>query len=172
MKNNYKVYGNERTNLTLSDKAQKAYGQSTYTITENEDGSYAYYDGAVSRHNLISDGLTAEEMNELLEQEYEDQMAAKAKEEGIEKAQDAWEKLLSERILIENADRFAGHKSLAQNYTDYVEFCNGTGISYTYDPDTKECYASLIVDDIQEDDCYIKEDSLYKAIPGFKMPFC
>ena len=72
MANNYKVYGNERTNLPLSDKAQRAYSQSTYTVIEKEDGSYAYYDGAVSRHNLISEGLTAEEMNELMEQEYKE----------------------------------------------------------------------------------------------------
>lgn len=73
MKKNYRVYGNERTNLTLSDKALKAYGQTTYTIIENQDGTYAYYDGEVSRHNLISAGWTAEEINELLEQEYDAQ---------------------------------------------------------------------------------------------------
>ena len=107
MANNYKVYGNERTNLTLSDKAQKAYGQSTYTIIEKEDGTYAYYDGAVSRHNLISEGLTAEEMNELLEQEYEDQMKAKLEEIVSE--------LDSNTTLPEDPEAYALKKSLAQN---------------------------------------------------------
>ena len=64
---NYKIYGDEKTSLTLSDKAREGYSDSSYTIVEREDEnvSYAIYDdrNLGSRH-LVRDNMTAAEVDE------------------------------------------------------------------------------------------------------------
>jgi hypothetical protein len=58
----YKIFGNERTSLQLTDKAFKIYsGSDPFQIREHSDGTY-------STHGIIDrDGMTAQEVNELLE---------------------------------------------------------------------------------------------------------
>jgi hypothetical protein len=57
-----KIYGNDKTSLTLSDKAEAAYAEcDPLTITEHEDGSYSI-SGIEDRS-----GMTAAEVNRWLE---------------------------------------------------------------------------------------------------------
>ena len=66
---NYKIYGDEKTSLNLSDKARKGYADSSYTIVEREDDdeivSYEIYDdrNLGSRH-LVRDRMTAADVDE------------------------------------------------------------------------------------------------------------
>ena len=59
------IYGDEKTSLNLSDKARKGYADSSYTIVERENVSYAIYDdrNLGSRH-LVRDNMTAAEVDE------------------------------------------------------------------------------------------------------------
>lgn len=57
-----KIYGNEKTNLVLTEKAEKVYAETEpLTIIEHEDGLYSI-NGCIE-----ADELTAEEVNEILE---------------------------------------------------------------------------------------------------------
>ncbi len=62
----YKIYGEQKTNLVLSEKAEKAYSVTKpLTIIEHSDGYYSIR-GAADR-----DDLTAEDVNRLLEDLYD-----------------------------------------------------------------------------------------------------
>lgn len=58
-----KIYGNEKTNLVLSDKAFAMYSEcDPIRIIENDDGSYSL------RGFDCRDGMTAQDVNEFLEE--------------------------------------------------------------------------------------------------------
>ena len=58
-----KIYGNTKTNLTLTEKAAAMYAEcDPLTIAEHEDGSYSI-SGIEDR-----DGMTAEDVNAWLEE--------------------------------------------------------------------------------------------------------
>ncbi len=63
-----KIYGNEKTNLELSEKAFKIYSDTDYMqIVESYDGLYT-----INSTLLFRDKLTAQEVNNLLEEFYVD----------------------------------------------------------------------------------------------------
>ena len=68
MKKNYKVFGNEPTNLVLSEKAMNVYSNSSFKITEESDGSYSLYDGNVSPRNEVCCLQDSESINYFLEE--------------------------------------------------------------------------------------------------------
>lgn len=60
---NYRIYGWDNTNLTLTEKAHEVYSNSDpIEIKEFDDGYYSI-SGIIDR-----DGMTADEVNELLEE--------------------------------------------------------------------------------------------------------
>lgn len=66
---NYKIYGDERTSLNLSDKAYEGYADSSYTIVEREDEDenliYAIYDSPnLGRYHLVRENMTEAEVDE------------------------------------------------------------------------------------------------------------
>ena len=63
-----RIYGNEKTNLELSEKALKVYNDTDYLqIVESYDGLYT-----INSTLLFRDKLTAQEVNNLLEEFYVD----------------------------------------------------------------------------------------------------
>lgn len=66
---NYKIYGDEKTSLNLSDKAWEGYADSSYTVIEREDEDenliYAIYgDRNLGRRNLVMDNMTEADVDE------------------------------------------------------------------------------------------------------------
>ncbi len=61
-----KVYGNEKTNLKLSEKAFEVYSESDIKIIEENDGSYSM-SGCIE-----CSGMTAADVNRVLENLIED----------------------------------------------------------------------------------------------------
>lgn len=59
----YKVYGNENTNLTLTEKAAEAYNGCDYAIREYSDGAYEIWHD----NHAVRTGMTAEDINEYFE---------------------------------------------------------------------------------------------------------
>lgn len=63
-----KIYGNEKTSLELSEKAFKVYSNTDYLqIVESYDGLYT-----INSTLLFRDKLTAQEVNKILEEFYDD----------------------------------------------------------------------------------------------------
>lgn len=79
------IYGDEKTAIILSDKAEKAYAEDSEILVEIADPndgslSYAIYDSRnLTSRNLVRDGMTKEEVNEYFEHLYDEMQEERLK---------------------------------------------------------------------------------------------